>query len=120
MKLSNEQLIDNLKLLGLVNLSTNKPLSYSGFKNRASVHKYGSNHKIVFLGHPKSNLFGFYVMWGNDSQVMKEAYDMFLNLLKGDMTDYNEGELQWGNCGIPISYGGLRQTYENKFVETEN
>lgn len=120
MKLSNEQLIENLKLLEMVNLNTNKPVSYSGFKNRASVHKYGRTNKIVFLGAPKLNLFGFYVVWGNDSQVMKEAYEMFLNLLKGDMTDYNFGELQWGNAGIPISYGGLRQTYENKFVELEN
>ena len=119
MKLSNEQLVDNLKLLGLVNLSTNKPISYSGFKNRASVHKYGDSYKIVFVGHPKQNLFGFYVMYGNDSQVMKEAYDMFISLVKGNMEDYNEGDVQWGNGGIPIGYGGLRQVYENKFVETE-
>jgi hypothetical protein len=81
MKLSNEQLVDNLKLLGLINLSTNKPISYSGFKNRASVHKYGNSYKIVFVGQPKQNLFGFYVMYGNDSQVMKEAYDMFISLV---------------------------------------
>ena len=120
MKLSNEQLVDNLKLLGLVDLSSNKPISYSGFKNRASVHKYGSQYKVVFVGHPKQNLFGFYTMYGNDSEVMKEAYEMFVSLVKGKMDDYNENDVQWGNAGIPIGYGGLRQIYENKFAETEN
>jgi len=120
MKLSNEQLVDNLKLLGLVDLSTNKPISYSGFKNRASVIKYSNKYKTVVVGQPQQNLFGFYTMWGNDSEVMKEAYEMFVDLVKGKMDDYNEGDVQWGNCGIPLSYGGLRQIYENKFAETEN
>jgi hypothetical protein len=119
MKLSNEQLIDNLKLLGLVNLSTNKPIAYSGFKNRASVHKYGKNYKIVFVGQPKENLFGFYVMYDNDTKAMKESYEMFVSLVKGNMDDYDNGDVQWGNAGIPLSYGGLRQIYENKFAETE-
>ena len=119
MKLTLEQLHTNLKSLGLMSIETNKPISYSGFKNRASVHKYGDSYKIVFVGQPKQNLFGFYVMYGNDSQVMKEAYDMFISLVKGNMEDYNEGDVQWGNGGIPIGYSGLRQVYENKFVETE-
>lgn len=109
MKLSNEQLVDNLKLLGLVRLDDNKPISYSGFKNRASVHKYGNKYKIVFVGHPKENLFGFYTMYGNDTEVMREAYAMFVNLAKGDMADYDNGDIQWGNAGIPIGYGKLRQ-----------
>jgi hypothetical protein len=109
MKLSNEQLIDNLKLLGLVSIENGNPISYSGFKNRASVHKYGNRHKIVFIGHPKQNLFGFYTMYGNDSEVMKEAYTMFVKLVKGDMEGYNYNDIQWGNAGIPLGYGDLRQ-----------
>lgn len=109
MKLSNEQLVDNLKWLGLVSLDTNKPISYTGFKNRASVHKYGNKYKVVFVGHPTQNLFGFYTMYGNDSEVMKEAYEMFVDLVKGNMEGYNEGNIQWGNAGIPIGYGYLRQ-----------
>lgn len=98
-------------------IDNNKPLSYSGFKNRASVHKYGKNYKVVFVGHPRQNLFGFYTMYGPDSDVMKEAYDMYVSLVKGDMTGYNEGDIQWGNCGIPISYSELRSyVEENNFV----
>lgn len=119
MKLTLEQLHENLKLLGLMSIDTNKPLSYSGFKNRASVHRYGNQYKVVFVGHPKQNLFGFYTIWGNDSEVMREAYDMYVRLVKGNMEDYAAGEVQWGNAGIPISYSGLRQVYQNNFVETE-
>lgn len=107
MRLSLEQLHNNLKDLGLMSIENNTPLSYTGFKNRASVHKYG-DYKVVFVGHPRQNLFGFYTMYGTDSQVLKEAYDMYWNLVKGDMEGYNEGDVQWGNCGIPISYGSLR------------
>lgn len=117
MKLSNDQLIENLKLLGLVEVSDNSrfnyynPISYSGFKNRASIHRYGNKLKVVFIGHPKLNLFGFYVMYDTDSNVMKEAYNMFIRLIKGDMTEYNNGDIQWGNAGIPLVYGDLRQNY---------
>lgn len=115
MKLSKDQLIDNLKALGLVSIQDNMPISYSGFKNRASIHRYGNQWKIVFIGQPKHNLFGFYVMYGNDTKVMKEAYEMFVRLVKGDMESYENDDVQWGNCGIPIGYGNLRQV-ENNFL----
>lgn len=111
MKLSKDQLIENLKVLGLVSIEDGRPISYSGFKNRASIHRYGNTYKIVFVGHPKQNLFGFYVMYDNDTQVMKEAYGMFVRLVKGDMEEYNDGDVQWGNAGIPLGYGNLRQEY---------
>ena len=68
MRLTLENLHYNLKVLGLMNLQTNEPLSYTGFKNRASVHPYGGyyggKYKIVFVGFPRKNLFGFYTMYG--------------------------------------------------------
>lgn len=109
MRLSLEQLHDNLKDLGLMGMN-NQPLSYTGFKNRASVHKYGSKYKIVFVGVPKRNLFGFYTMYGNDSIVLKEAYEMYCRLVKGDLTDYDNNDIQWGNNGIPLGFGMLRAT----------
>ena len=63
MVLSNSELIAKLKLLRVVGLTDNKVISYSAFKSRADVHKYGKSLKIVFLGSPTSNLFGFYVMY---------------------------------------------------------
>jgi hypothetical protein len=118
MKLSKEQLFEKLEMLGLVRLEKNsrfsfyKPVSYSAFKNRASIHRYGksSKYKIVFIGQPKQNLFGFYVSYDVDSQAMKEAYEMFVNLVKGNMADYLRDDVQWGNCGIPLVYQNIRQT----------
>lgn len=110
MRLSLEQLHERLINLGLMDFN-NKPLSYIGFKNRASVHKYGKVHKIVFVGHPKDNLFGFYTKYGNNSVVLKEAYRMYFNLVKGSIEDYNNGDIQWGNKGIPLGYGNLRSEF---------
>lgn len=106
---TNEELIQDLMSLGLVT-EDKRPVSYSGFKNRASIHRYGSpvKYKIVFVGLPKKNLFGFYVMFGDDTKVMKQAYAMFISLVKGNMEDYNIGDLQWGNAGIPLKYKNLR------------
>ena len=124
MKLNIEELKERFKLLGVVTVITDKetntnvdtPISFTGFKNRCSIHKYGKSHKIVFLGHPKQNLFGFYVMYAADAVVLKEAYQMFLNVInKNDISDYENNDLQWGNAGIPLGYGNIRTT-ENSFV----
>jgi len=43
------QIKDKLKLLGLIT-NEGKPISYSGFKNKASVHRYGQkNIKLCLL-----------------------------------------------------------------------
>lgn len=111
MKLSLEQLHDKLKYLGLVDIDNNEPLSYTGFKNRASVHPYDKKYKIVFVGIPRKNLFGFYTMYGSDSAVMKEAYEMYVRLVKGDLTEYLDDDVQWGNGGIPLTYGRIRMEF---------
>lgn len=102
----------NLSKLRLIT-SDNKPLLYSAFKKFASVHKYGNKYKIVFVGIPNDNLFGFYVDWGNDTDVMKQAYKMYVRLVNGNMDEFNDKEVQWGNCGIPIKYGNLRKSIES-------
>jgi hypothetical protein len=107
MKLKKEELLTKLKELGAVS-DKNEPLMFPAFKNRCAVHKYGKNLKIVFMGIPGQNLFGFYVMYDTDMSAMKEAYGMYLRLVKGDMTDYVDKDLQWG-LRIPISYGNMRQ-----------
>jgi hypothetical protein len=104
-----EILHDKLKWLGLMSIDTLKPISYVGFKNRASIHRYGTVRRIVFVGQPKDNLFGFYTAPNDDTATMKQAYKMFVKLVKGDMTDYNAGTLQWGDKGIPLDYLDLEQ-----------
>lgn len=107
MKLTHKQLMQKLKELHIVS-PTGVPATFPAFKNRAMVHRYGKDLKIVFMGIPGKNLFGFYVMYDTDMAVMKEAYGMFLRLVKGDMEDYESKDLQWG-FRVPISYGNMRQ-----------
>lgn len=109
MKLTHKEALQKLKKLGVVN-SDNQPVSLTGFKNRASVHKYGSKLKVVYMGLPKENLWGFYVMYDNDNNVIKDAYKMFLKLVSGDMSDFDAKDIQWGNAGIPVVYGDLKYT----------
>ena len=107
MKLTHKQLMQKLKALGVVS-PKGEPVTFPAFKNRATVHRYGKDYKIVFMGIPSKNLFGFYVMYGTDMEVMKEAYKMFMRLIQGNMEDYENRDLQWG-LRIPIAYGNMRQ-----------
>ncbi len=114
MSLNAKQINSKLKKLGLVE-ENDSPILYSKFKNRASIHRYGRGKrvlKIIFLGLPKENMFGFYPAFANDTDVnvMKEAYAMYLRLLKGDLEDFNNGSVQWGDKGIPLAYGNLRNS----------
>lgn len=89
-----------------------KPVPLKAFSNRCTIMKYnkGRNQlKIVFAGRPKDNLFGFYVITDTDPNVMKEAYDMYLTLFNRDAELIKGGDIQWGNCGIPLVWGNLRK-----------
>lgn len=117
MKLSNKQLIQKLKWLGVVSVVTNKPISYAAFKNRTTIVKYGKRDKVVFLGQPRKNLFGFYTTLDTDANVMKEAYKLFTDLVKGDMQGVEDKAVQWGNTGIPL---GRRNLHINESLLTED
>ena len=98
---------EKLKALNLID-DGNNPLSYSKFKTYASIHRYGKSNKILYVGIPNENLFGFYVAFDNDTNVMKESYEMYKKLVKGSLEDFADGYIQWGNRGIKVSYGNLR------------
>ncbi len=106
MKLNIEQLQVKLILLGLMNMDTRVPISYAGFKNRATIYRYGKD-KIVFVGQPKANMFAFYTVRDTDTNTMVEAYQKFLKIAKGDITDFKSQLVQWTNKGIPSEYADL-------------
>ncbi len=107
-RLSIKQLHANLKALGIMDKKTNKAISYASFKNRTTIHRYGTKLKAVYMGQPNSNLFAFYTQPNNDTNTMLEAYELLLRLVKGDTTDYNDARVQWGNCAIPANYEDLK------------
>lgn len=107
-----KQLQTKLRKLSLID-ENNLPVLYSIFKNRSTIHRYKGRmgtYKIVFIGIPKENLFGFYATFKNDSDVnvMKEAYANLCLLAKGKIHPHKDGSVQWGNAGIPIVFGDLR------------
>jgi hypothetical protein len=104
-KLTIQHLLHNLNNLGLI--TNNKLLSYASWKNRASIHRYGKVNRIVFIGRPNDNLFAFYTVPDTDSATMKQAYEMYVKLVKGDITDFNTGTVQWTDGKIPLEYSDL-------------
>jgi hypothetical protein len=104
-----KQLLDvmtNLVVLGMVGFNDNGPISYNFFKNRASVHKYSGSRtrKIVYVGVPKRNLFAFYTSNGSDAECLKEAYEYYTQLVKGDVSPFLEKDVQWTSGGILMIY----------------
>lgn len=117
MKLSIKEIQLRLKRLGLMT-DEGEPVLYSAFKNMAGIHRYNGRSgtlKVVFIGLPKENLFGFYAAFKNDTDtnVLKEAYSNYLKLVKGRIDPYETKDVQWGNAGIPLVYGDLR--YQKRF-----
>ena len=101
-KLTLEELQEHLKELGIMARADKHVRLYSWFKKRASLYDH-ANKKLVVIGQPQKNLFGFYIDKElADSVAMKEAYKMLTKLAKGDMTDYDAKSVQWGNNGVPV------------------
>ncbi len=81
------------------------------FNEVADIHIYGRGNnafKIVFFSTGRDCTYGFYTMKGNKKETLKEAYEMYVRFLNGDMADFDCGDIQFGNCGIPITYTNMR------------
>ncbi len=111
--MTHAQAMQSFKALMLVD-QYERPIPFKNFKNISSIHRYGNKYKVLYVGHPKKNLWGFFLIWDNDMGFSKEAYKVFVKTVAGDMSFIEDKELQHGNAGIPISYGDLRTTYPKK------
>lgn len=102
-KLTIDEVHAKLVTMGFLS-AEGEPIAYNAFKNRASIHRYGPN-KITFIGTPGTSLFAFYAAFANDadSNVMKEAYASYLKLVKGNMTEFEDGDVRWKER-IPVGY----------------
>jgi hypothetical protein len=106
-KLALPVVLDNLKKIGLID-EFGKPVSYNTWKNKSSIAKYSGGLKIVFVGFPNENLFGFYIDEPLDNEAMKESYAWFLKLVKGKFEP--EMQIEWGDGELPKTYGNLRKS----------
>lgn len=111
MRLSNEALMEKLKALSLIDENGN-PISFSKFKKLVDIHQLGIGRKRLFIfiiGNPKENLIGFYPPTDARPEMMKICYQYLVDTITTDIKqEYLDGNIQWGNCGIPIGYGDLR------------
>ena len=109
--------MDELKAIGLVK-EDGTAISKAQFKERASVHQYGKGqgmfNVLYFFTHPKDCMYGFYPQFRGDSKAkcLANAYQMYIDLLNGEMDDFDCNDIQRGNSGIPTSYGDLRMRAE--------
>jgi hypothetical protein len=117
MEMTVKNINKSFKKLGLIT-DSGKPISLTGFRNRSNIHTYGkgaNKKKILFVGHPKENMWGFYFETLPDPDYSKKAFEVMKDLIKGNLQWletglYGKPFVQWGNCGIPIVYGNLRKS----------
>lgn len=111
MSFTNNQVRAKLKQINMLNPLNELELSFSKFKNRATVLKYGSGteqRKIVFCGQPRVVLFAFYVENDIDPNTLREAYNWYKQLVRGDTGPIDNGDVKIGNCGFPLQYTAIR------------
>ncbi len=103
--------------LGL--LIDGEPVTKNKFKGLADIHQYGrgkSMLNIIFFHGFFDNdkvMYGFYPICKGDSKArcINNAYDMFIEFLNGESDDFDCGDIQFGNRGIPICYGDIGSWY---------
>lgn len=111
---SYDEAMTKFKELGL--LVDGKPVNLTTFCKKCDLHVYGyykgKREKIAFFHNSRESMFGFYLMNMPKRLYLKECYDMFKQMVAGDMSFMEYGAIQWGNCGIPLQYGNLRSIRE--------
>jgi hypothetical protein len=105
-----DKIMRDWETIGLI--KKGKLISKKAFNELASVHLYGkqtNNLRIIFFGHPRENMYGFYPKFReNQAKQLLAIYQWCINVIDGDMSYFDFQYIQFGNCGIPLSYGNLR------------
>jgi hypothetical protein len=107
-----DRIMRDWEQIGLV--KNGKPITKKDFKELANVHTYGKqnqNLRIMFFGHPKEGMYGFYpTVSENKAKQLDRLYSWYLLILtNGNMNYFDQNNIQFGNKGIPLSYGSLRK-----------
>lgn len=107
--MNTNELKEKMELIGL---SVNgKPISFGKFKSISDAHQYGvkgNKRYIVYIGHPKENLFGFYPPQTTKKESLEISYDYYLSVFDNDYNnEFIYGNIAWGKNGYPINYRKL-------------
>ncbi len=81
----------------------------------ANVHTYGkqtNNMRIMYFGHPKDCMYGFYPPFNeNKSKQLDHMYTWYKEVVAcGEyaMQYFDNREIQFGNCGISLTFSDLQ------------
>lgn len=106
---SHSKIMNDFENIGLV--SNGKPLSKKEFIELSDMHLYGSsrqNLRIVLFG-KRDCLYGFYpYIRDNKKGTYDSVYEIYKSFVMGDMEPLDNDCIQFGNCGIPLTYNDLR------------
>jgi hypothetical protein len=105
------EIIQDWTTLGLI--VDGKPVSKTKFKQLAEVMKYGSGQRAInvayFYTHPKEMCYQFDNGLYGDTKatVLNQAYEDFIEVIEGNMESFNDGEVVYGNSGLPLAYSQI-------------
>lgn len=104
------RILRDFKTLGILG-ENDKPISKSLFTKLADIHDFGRGRnklKVWYFMKSTSLIYGFYPMQGTKAENQNECYQWYLDIINGNMESIDDKDVMFGNCGIPLSYKGLR------------
>lgn len=106
-----DRVMRDWKKIGLI--KNDKLISKSKFKLFANIHIYGkrsNNLRIIFFGNPRECTYGFYPLYREcQADQLNTIYSWCELIIAGEMRWFDNECIQFGNCGVPLSYGNLRK-----------
>jgi len=92
-----------------------KPISFTAFGKLADIHSYTGRYngrrvvmRILIFRNCKEVMYGFYPSNVTKLNDIREAYQWYLDTVEGSYEHLADKSIQFGNCGIALSYGDLR------------
>lgn len=110
-----QNILNDWARLGLLK-EDGKPITKKAFLENMRIHTYGRGQGKLFIGivgnHPKDGIYGFYPRFvGETKKDFKDksykAYCAFI--INEAKWIFEDGRIQYGNKGVPIAFGDLRQ-----------
>jgi hypothetical protein len=92
-----------------------KPINFTNFGKLTDIHTYTgyfngkkTKKRILFFRNNREISYGFYPLNVTKLNDVRESYQMYLDTVNGNPIHLDNDDIQFGNCGIPLSYSYLR------------
>lgn len=109
-----DKVIRDFKLCGLIK-PNGKPISKTAFGKLADIHSYTSYrtksglYKAFFYTQVKRGIYAFESSFKETKRsFLNTVYSYFICVINGNMDFIDNNLIQFGNCGIPLTFSDLR------------